>query len=547
MLINYKHWPVDHPNFQRGLYNTWDIVNRCDGSNFMGTLRQPQPVNYAVDNCGCNTHPCSCGSVRIVTAIPSRPKDSLEYLDATKLSASKAAELVASLKKLGECKSGNSNSDEPTNCPTIEKLLAMGDLVYAIMADSTVMEIPRSKLQICDEKGLPTQVVSDVKKSEDSLLLTLTNIKTGEETTVTFTPAVATTNAAGIVRLATQEEVTEGTSTDTAITPETLAKVMDEAVNKVLTEVDSLKEGHKETLEKFDDLSNKRGTLENIGFVQLVSELSESDESNAATPKGVLEAIAASVSKTTKVIAGNGLTGGGELSANLTIALGTPGTLSGESTNSVTATSHTHAILAATTAASGVTRLSTATNSTATDMAATPSAVKAAYDLAATAAPSGMVVFFAQSTPPLGWLKCNGAAVSRTVYASLFSAIGTTFGAGDGSTTFNLPDLRGEFVRGWDAGRGVDAGRAAGSAQSDAFQGHARNLKRSQSTAVMHGVNFFQNVEVNDNLHSPAPAAIGVGDSWLTADYLPHGSYGAPRVAAETRPRNIALLACIKI
>lgn len=293
-------------NFQRGLYNTWDV-----------------------DNCGCNTHPCSCGSVRIMTAIPSRPKDSLEYLDATKLSASKAAELVASLKKLGECKSDNSNSNKPANCPTIEKLLAIGDLVYAIMADSTVMEIPRSKLQLCDEEGLPTQVVSDVKKSEDSLLLTLTNIKTGEESTVTFTPVVATTNAAGIVRLATQEEVTEGTSTDTAITPKTLANFFEEklktyvtttgmdkavndalteveslyvtttgmyeAVNKVSTEVDSLKESHKETLEKFEDLSNKRGTLENIGFVQLVNNLSKDDESNAATPKGVLKAITEAV------------------------------------------------------------------------------------------------------------------------------------------------------------------------------------------------------------------------------------------------------------
>lgn len=236
MLINFKHWPVDHPNFQRGLYNAWDIVNRCDGSHFMGTLRRPRPVNYAVDNCGCHTHPCSCGSVRIPTAIPSRPKDSLEYLDSAKLSPSKATELVASLKKLGECKTDGCDLKEPTDCPTIEKLLGMGDTIYAIMSDNTVMEIPRSKLQLCDEKGLPTQVVTDAKKSDDSLLLTLTNLDTGEESTVTFTPAVAPTvnnateSAAGIVRLATQQEVTAGTSTNTAVTPATLA----EAIKKAL-------------------------------------------------------------------------------------------------------------------------------------------------------------------------------------------------------------------------------------------------------------------------------------------------------------------------
>ena len=189
MLVNFKHWPVDHPNFQRGLYNAWDIVNRCDGSHFMGTLRRPQPVNYAVDNCGCNTHPCSCGSVRIMTAIPCRPKDSLEYLDTAKLSKSKASELVDSLKKLGECKANECKSGDSDDCPTIEKLLGMGDTIYAIMSDNTVMEVPRNKLQLCDAQGLPSQVVTNVKKSDDSLLLTLTNLKTGEESTVTFTPA----------------------------------------------------------------------------------------------------------------------------------------------------------------------------------------------------------------------------------------------------------------------------------------------------------------------------------------------------------------------
>lgn len=85
---------------------------------------------------------------------------------------------------------------------------------------------------------------------------------------------------------------------------------------------------------------------------------------------------------------------------------------------------------------------------------------------------AGEVAFFARNTAPTGYLKANGAAVSRTAYATLFAAIGTTFGAGDGSTTFNLPDLRGEFIRGWDDGRGVDSGRAFGSYQTDEIKSH---------------------------------------------------------------------------
>lgn len=62
--------------------------------------------------------------------------------------------------------------------------------------------------------------------------------------------------------------------------------------------------------------------------------------------------------------------------------------------------------------------------------------------------PVGIVQAFAGSTTPQGWLLCNGSAVSRTDYADLFAVIGTTYGAGDGSTTFNLPNLIDKFVEG---------------------------------------------------------------------------------------------------
>jgi microcystin-dependent protein len=78
--------------------------------------------------------------------------------------------------------------------------------------------------------------------------------------------------------------------------------------------------------------------------------------------------------------------------------------------------------------------------------------------------PAGVVLPYAGSAVPTGYLLCNGAAVSRTTYAALFTAIGTTFGAGDGSTTFNLPDVRGRFILGVAAsGTGSSLGAVGGS------------------------------------------------------------------------------------
>ena len=90
--------------------------------------------------------------------------------------------------------------------------------------------------------------------------------------------------------------------------------------------------------------------------------------------------------------------------------------------------------------------------------------------------PAGSVFSYASTTPPTGYLECNGAAVSRSTYASLFSAISTTWGVGDGSSTFNLPDLRGQFVRGWDNSAGVDSGRSFASSQTDQNKQHTHSV-----------------------------------------------------------------------
>lgn len=136
----------------------------------------------------------------------------------------------------------------------------------------------------------------------------------------------------------------------------------------------------------------------------------------------------------------------------------------------------------------------------------------------------GVVGYFAASAAPAGWLKANGAAVSRTAYALLFASIGTTYGAGDGSTTFNLPELRGEFLRCLSDGRAVDTGRALGSAQGDVFKSH------SHSTPVSYQTDYGPIMLSLETYNNSGPLIV----TTATGD------------ATETRPRNIALLACIK-
>lgn len=100
--------------------------------------------------------------------------------------------------------------------------------------------------------------------------------------------------------------------------------------------------------------------------------------------------------------------------------------------------------------------------------------------------PSGSIFGFGGTAAPTGYLICDGSAVSRTTYADLFAAIGEYHGHGDGSTTFNVPDYRGRFLRGVDNSAGNDPDKASrtamatggntgnnvGSVQGHAFQTH---------------------------------------------------------------------------
>lgn len=170
----------------------------------------------------------------------------------------------------------------------------------------------------------------------------------------------------------------------------------------------------------------------------------------------------------------------------------------------------------------------------------------------------GAVMPFAMSTAPSGWLAASGQAVSRTAYARLFSRIGTLYGSGDGSTTFTLPDMRAEFVRGWDNGRGVDSGRVFGSKQAATqirlFAADGGVVDTEGATVDV--ANPYANADAVSTV-TPVPSYTGAGnrfdlppssgstlvDNRVRATLTTTGGV-SPWIS--TRPRNIALLYCIK-
>lgn len=105
----------------------------------------------------------------------------------------------------------------------------------------------------------------------------------------------------------------------------------------------------------------------------------------------------------------------------------------------------------------------------------------------AQAMPIGAVIDFAGSTAPAGWLLCFGQELSRAAYPALFALIGTMFGAGDGSTTFNAPDLRGRVVAGLDAMGGVLAGRLNAVMASGTMGGVGGTQQHTLTAAQMAG------------------------------------------------------------
>jgi hypothetical protein len=151
--------------------------------------------------------------------------------------------------------------------------------------------------------------------------------------------------------------------------------------------------------------------------------------------------------------------------------------------------------------------------------------------------PPGAVMAFAMATAPDGWLECNGQAVSRSNYAALFAAIGTVYGAGDGSTTFKLPDYRGYFLRGIDGTAGNDPDKASRTNRGDGTAGNAVGTKQADA--------------FKSHRHMWSEEVQAVGGSGNTAADVdwdpPTGLFPTTDTGGnETRPKNINVMYCIK-
>ncbi|EFC2566526.1 phage tail protein [Escherichia coli] len=365
------------------------------------------------------------------------------------------------------------------------------------------------------------------------------------------------------------------------------------------------------------DLANGKYTAQDAttaqkGIVQLSSDTNSTSETLAATPKAVKAAydLAAGKAPSSHTHPWNQITG--VPTASLTAKGITQLSSATNSTSEVLAATPKAVKAAydlangkytaqdATTTQKGIVQLSSATNSTSEVLAATPKAVKAAYDLAngkqaadatltalaalATAAdklpyftgvdraaltaltsvgrailgktsiqsvldylglgegsalPVGVPVPWPSATPPTGWLKCNGAAFSSEEYPELAKAYPTN----------KLPDLRGEFIRGWDDGRGVDAGRAILSAQGDAIRniyGEFRTVN-TENYSIWEGMSTFKgavvplNPSTNNSYFSLVKSMVTErADGAVYPKVIGLDASKIVPTANENRPRNIA-------
>lgn len=149
--------------------------------------------------------------------------------------------------------------------------------------------------------------------------------------------------------------------------------------------------------------------------------------------------------------------------------------------------------------------------------------------IASAGLPAGAVLWYAAATVPSAeWLVMDGSLISRTAYSNLFAKIGTTFSVGDGATTFGLPNAMGEFIRGWDNGRGIDTGRAFGSFQPSSIGPHTHDTT-GRARASDTGTGQLRSF--------PYPGGGAL------VDYIDDVGTG---IGTDTYGRNIALLPIIK-
>jgi hypothetical protein len=181
-----------------------------------------------------------------------------------------------------------------------------------------------------------------------------------------------------------------------------------------------------------------------------------------------------------------------------------------------------------------------------TEMSPRTQLTSAAYSMNGN--PAGSIIAFGGTSAPTGWLLCDGSAVSRTTYAALFSTIGTAYGSGNGTTTFNLPDFRGRFLRGVDGtanndpdkatrttmNAGGNTGNNVGSVQDDAFQGHGHNFWWVCNDLFGGGNSGSWPV----NVLGGTPSNGGCQSDDMVVAPVEFSTFGVPRTSTETRPKN---------
>ncbi|WP_247162869.1 tail fiber protein [Escherichia coli] len=512
------------------------------------------------------------------------------------------------------------------------------DVAASSLAVKKAYDLAKSKYTAQDasttQKGL-VQLSSATNSTSEVLAATPKAVKAAYDlANGKYTAQDATTAQKGIVQLSSD---TNSTSETLAATPKAVKAAYDLAAGKApsshthpwnqitgvptasltakgITQLSSATNSTSEVLAATPkavkaayDLANGKYTAQDAtttqkGIVQLSSDTNSTSETLAATPKAVKAAydLAAGKAPSSHTHPWNQITG--VPTASLTAKGITQLSSATNSTSEVLAATPKAVKAAydlangkytaqdATTAQKGIVQLSSATNSTSEVLAATPKAVKAAYDLAngkqaadatltalaalATAAdklpyftgvdraaltaltsvgrailgktsiqsvldylglgegsalPVGVPVPWPSATPPTGWLKCNGAAFSSEKYPNLAKAYPTN----------KLPDLRGEFIRGWDDGRGVDAGRALLSIQTGMLEKHRHIVVAND------GYDTKDEWELATIFKKTYTQGRGLDASNTGGNLIPSPTLHSRRSigntgGSETRPRNIA-------
>ncbi len=173
-----------------------------------------------------------------------------------------------------------------------------------------------------------------------------------------------------------------------------------------------------------------------------------------------------------------------------------------------------------------------------------------AADIAAAGSVVGAEMTWATATVPTGWLEENGAAISRSTYSALFAVLGTTFGVGDGSSTFNLPDARGEFIRGWAHGSANDPDRAARTNRGDGTTGDVVGSKQlDQTQGHRHWGLYNYNSTLGTStatFPSTSGGSGGQNGHYSIREPITDTVNGTPRTGLETRVRNTNRMIIIK-